>query len=338
MAYLGEEPKFGSFASETFSGNGSATSFTLTHGAASPSSLLVTIDGVKQQTTAYTITDTSLDFGSGNAPAAGTNNIEVVYLGTKSLVGAVADGAITTSKIVNNAVTGAKMADDAVGVAELSATGTASATTFLRGDNALASAAAGLASVQTFTSSGTWTRPSGITKVIIEVQGAGGGGGNSLSSGDNNVHGAGGGYCKKLLDVSSISTSTITIGTGGTGTAYNVSAAGTDGGASSWADGTNTITGGGGDGGDISPSYVVSVGGTATGGDVNIVGQTALVNAFSNPGNSVLGFGGTWRANTSAAGTQDGKGYGGGGATWSGYSTGGTGTGSQGIVIVWEYK
>jgi len=117
MAYLGEEPKFGSFASETFSGNGSATSFTLTHGAASPSSLLVTIDGVKQQTTAYTITDTALDFGAGNAPAAGTNNIEVVYLGTKSLVGAVADGAITTSKIANNAVTGAKIAmgSDAAG-------------------------------------------------------------------------------------------------------------------------------------------------------------------------------------------------------------------------------
>ena len=35
----------------------------------------------------------------------------------------------------------------------------------------------GLESVQTFTSSGTWTRPTGITKVIIEVQGAGGGGG-----------------------------------------------------------------------------------------------------------------------------------------------------------------
>ena len=36
----------------------------------------------------------------------------------------------------SNAITNAKMADDAVGIAELSATGTASSTTFLRGDNA----------------------------------------------------------------------------------------------------------------------------------------------------------------------------------------------------------
>ena len=197
----------------------------------------------------------------------------------------------------------------------------------------------GLASVQVFTSSGTWTRPSGITKVIMEVQGAGGGGGlGSTSSGDYNVNGAGGGYCKKFLDVSSISTSTITIGSGGTAVAYGVLAAGGGGGDSIWADGTNTVTAGGGDGGQTSSTHVVSVGGTATGGDINIVGQSALTQAFAASGDSVLGFGGTWRANSSAAGTSDGKGYGGGGATWSGYTTGGTGTGSQGIVIVWEYK
>ena len=40
--------------------------------------------------------------------------------------------------------------DDAVGIANLGATGTASATTFLRGDNAWASAAAGLNSAQFF--------------------------------------------------------------------------------------------------------------------------------------------------------------------------------------------
>ena len=47
----------------------------------------------------------------------------------------VTDLQVKTADIDALAVTNAKVADDAVGVAELSATGTASATTFLRGDN-----------------------------------------------------------------------------------------------------------------------------------------------------------------------------------------------------------
>ena len=47
---------------------------------------------------------------------------------------------VPTTGIADLAVTNAKMADDAVGVAELSATGTASATTYLRGDNSWAAA------------------------------------------------------------------------------------------------------------------------------------------------------------------------------------------------------
>jgi hypothetical protein len=46
-----------------------------------------------------------------------------------------ADGSIDTAHIAADAVTGAKIADDAVDIAMLSATGTADATTFLRGDN-----------------------------------------------------------------------------------------------------------------------------------------------------------------------------------------------------------
>jgi len=51
------------------------------------------------------------------------------------------NGKLLQSLVVSdNAVTNAKMADDAIGVAELSATGTASSSTFLRGDNAWAAA------------------------------------------------------------------------------------------------------------------------------------------------------------------------------------------------------
>ena len=42
---------------------------------------------------------------------------------------------LDTGAIQDNAITNAKLADDAVGVADLAATGTASSTTFLRGDN-----------------------------------------------------------------------------------------------------------------------------------------------------------------------------------------------------------
>ena len=52
------------------------------------------------------------------------------------------DGTVTASKLDTNAVTNAKVADDAIGVAELSASGTASNSTFLRGDNAWAAATA----------------------------------------------------------------------------------------------------------------------------------------------------------------------------------------------------
>ena len=115
----------------------------------------------------------------------------------------------------------------------------------------------GLTSVQAFTSSGTWTRPTGITKVRVYVTGAGGGG-KSVSG--NFAGGGGGGTAIKFLDVSSISSATITIGTGGAATV--------SGGNSSWADGTNTITGNGGSGA-TSSNGDGGAGGSASGGDIN---------------------------------------------------------------------
>ena len=59
-------------------------------------------------------------------------------------------------------------------------TGNASASEFLQNDGAgalsWASAAAGLNSVEVFTASGTWTKPAGVTKIIVEVQAGGGAG------------------------------------------------------------------------------------------------------------------------------------------------------------------
>ena len=65
-------------------------------------------------------------------------------------VGGLPDGVVDNDtlaagagKPANNAITNALLADDAIGIAELSATGTASSSTFLRGDNAWAEAGGG---------------------------------------------------------------------------------------------------------------------------------------------------------------------------------------------------
>ena len=187
----------------------------------------------------------------------------------------------------------------------------------------------GLTSVQTFTSSGTWTRPTNITKVIVEVQGGGGGGGYSGAA-SYMIAGSSGGYAKKFLDVSSIASSTITIGAGGAGATTSV--AGSDGGDSSWADGTNTITGSKGVG--AYSSYGTAVGGSATGGDINIKGQNGRNNSTGAGGDSQLGTGG-WSGYSGEQAPEDGSGYGAGGG--AGYNVN-AGAGSAGIILVWEYK
>lgn len=77
----------------------------------------------------------------------------------------------------------------------------------------------GLTSVQSFTSSGTWTRPAGITKILIKVIAAGGGGGRANSSGlATGGGGAGAGsYGEMFLDVSAVPTSSVTVGVAGAG-------------------------------------------------------------------------------------------------------------------------
>ena len=122
---MGKEPKFGTFTVQRFSGDGSTTSFTLTEVPATNTSLLVTISGVKQQTSAYSVTDTALDFGAGNAPPSGTNNIEVVYMGQRSLVATLADDSITNAKINSSAAIAASKLGTGVGKIATAATWTA---------------------------------------------------------------------------------------------------------------------------------------------------------------------------------------------------------------------
>ena len=123
MSYIGSTPSTQSFTSGTdyFNGTGSQTAFTLTRLVNSVNDIEVVINNVVQQpNAAYNLSGYTITFTS--APSAGTQNIYVRYLTT----------------ILNTI----SVSPDTIGLNELSATGTPSASTYLRGDNTWASVGA----------------------------------------------------------------------------------------------------------------------------------------------------------------------------------------------------
>ncbi len=161
--------------------------------------------------------------------------------------------------------------------------------------------------VQTFTASGTWTKPAGAIAVLVEIIAGGGGGASGRRATDTTTArgggggGAGGGVSRKQFPAADLgSTVSVTVGAGGTaGAAQTVDAtngnAGTSGGTSSFGSYLSASGGPGGIGG-----------GTGSSG-TNGVGQ-----GFSSVGGN-QGAGAAGNASTAAA-TNDSTGGGGGGA------------------------
>ncbi len=79
MSYIGNSPISAAFLTDTFSGNGSTVAFTMTVAPANTSSILVSITGVVQDPSTYSVSGTTLTFSA--APPSGTSNISVRYLG-----------------------------------------------------------------------------------------------------------------------------------------------------------------------------------------------------------------------------------------------------------------
>lgn len=230
----------------------------------------------------------------------------------------------------------------------------AGATTFWRGDGTWVAPAGTFRSVQVFTSgtSQTYTTPSGVTKVIIEVIGAGGGGGGAVGGSSLSAAGGGGGsggYARYLC-TNPGATETYTVGTGGNAGA-NTGGTGGTGNTSSMTCGGVTVqaTGGTGGTGQTSGSGAAhtagGTGGTGSNGTVNVTGgagsygtrNSGTVAASGHGGNSALGGGGVGRT-TAGAGNTGGNEGGGGGGGLSTSTTGQTGgAGGGGAVIVWEY-
>jgi hypothetical protein len=157
--------------------------------------------------------------------------------------------------------------------------------------------AGGSYAMTVFTSSGTYTKPAGLSDAKIRVLGGGGGGGWPHYTAGNHQSGpgGGGGYAEEYLDAPAISaTETVTVGGGGAGGNQanpDASHNGATGGTSSFGSFVSASGGGGGGGASYFGNAQFGgggAGGIGTGGQVNYGG----LGGASNPTGG-LGFGNT---------------------------------------------
>lgn len=198
--------------------------------------------------------------------------------------------------------------------------------------------------IQTFTSSGTWTKPAGCTLVLARVWGAGGSGAKGTTTGAGG--GGGGGYAEQWFQASQLAdTITVTVGAGGA-SQTTPGGAGNTGGLSSFGTGLIVYGGGpgqadgqasGGGGGSISGPGLIGAGGAAGGNGGGSLSTAGAGGVADSNGNSGLlrdigggGGGGTSAGSAGAGGNSiNGGGGGGGGVT----DTSGSGQGAGGSSI-----
>jgi hypothetical protein len=208
---------------------------------------------------------------------------------------------------------------------------------------------------QTFTGTGTWTCPIGVTTVTVQCWGAGGAGGGVTNNNNRSGGGGGGGaFASGTVAVSVNTVYNVTVGAGGTGSQGN----GTAGGASSFnttsivaaggQGGTGNITTGvGGAGGTVAASTGTTrnAGGAGANGVSNVSGGGGGGGAGTTLGGgaavaTVAGIGGITGGGAGGAGvilngnSNPGSAVGGGGGGAKKAGNGGDGADGQ-VIISW---
>ena len=278
-----------------------------------------------------------------------------------------ASGAVTTAKIGDNEITSAKLAANAVDATQLASnavtqvkfgsgsinlSGTKVTGTLQTGKGGTGLTSLGsankalkvndsgdgyaygdsdLVACRVFTSNSTWNRPTGVTRIHVQVVGGGGGG-----TGHGEAGGAGG-WSEEVINVTGISSVAITIGGGGGGVNYHNTAG--NGGTTSFGP---YLSAGGGEGARRVGGHSGGRPGIGSGGNFNMYGGGG--SGHTNHGG---GEGGMSYWGGSCIGVHDSSPQVSNQETRAAYGTGGTGgpralrrggTGRGGIVIVWEYK
>lgn len=209
-----------------------------------------------------------------------------------------------------------------------------------------------LINIRVFTASGTYTPTAGATSAIVELVGGGGGGGGAPATSSAQVGigagGASGSYGKRRIS-SGLTTTTVTVGLGGTS-----GTGGTPGGTGGTSSFGALLSATGGNGGNpAGPSAPPLNNGTNnTGASVigaNIIGVVSQVPPIAFASSLNVGYSGAGApgllgagaplTNISQAGNAAGN-YGGGGSgalSLASASAANGGAGAPGIVIIYEY-
>lgn len=203
----------------------------------------------------------------------------------------------------------------------------------------------------TTTGSSTYTVPAGVKAILMQLQaGGGGGGGTGTASSTVGLGGGGGaGGYSEIFILAPTATYAVNVGVGGAG-GLTTPAAGTTGGNTTVTSPAITCNGGVGGaflavGSTLVPVAGGAGGAVSTGGDINFAGSGGQGGVRLSGTAALSGSGGASHFGGAAVGlaaagvgTTAGN-YGSGGAGGLSTSTANAGgAGSQGIIIVWEFK